>query len=203
MILRFRFLLVRALVAGTAITTALGQTTPSAAPSAAPMRKASELIQKQEPLNVSVRLLDKITPETAHLLVSLGKQRAYLMLEDEIVIDTPISSGKRAGMTPTGHFTILEKEKDHHSNVYGDFRDRAGRTVRSGVSVRIDSAPSGTHFEGAAMKWFMRLTDDGVGMHVGILPGYAASHGCVRLPSKAAELIYANVKVGTPVEVTD
>ncbi len=54
---------------------------------------------------------------------------------------------------------------------------------------------------GAPMKWFMRLTWDGVGMHVGILPGYPASHGCIRLPEQAAAMIYAKVKTGTPVEV--
>jgi lipoprotein-anchoring transpeptidase ErfK/SrfK len=86
--------------------------------------------------------------------------------------------------------------------VYGDFKDSAGRTVRSGVSMHIDSAPSGTHFEGAAMTWFMRLTGDGVGMHVGILPGYPASHGCIRMPGQGAEMFYAKVKVGTPVTVS-
>ena len=53
------------------------------------------------------------------------------------------------------------------------------------------------------MRWFMRLTPEGVGMHVGILPGYAASHGCVRLPEEIAPKIYEKVKVGTPVEVAD
>jgi lipoprotein-anchoring transpeptidase ErfK/SrfK len=71
------------------------------------------------------------------------------------------------------------------------------------VSSRIDSAPSGTHFVGAPMTWFMRLTDEGVGMHVGILPGYPASHGCIRMPPAAAEMFYNHVKVGTPVVVGD
>ena len=53
------------------------------------------------------------------------------------------------------------------------------------------------------MKFFMRLTDGGVGMHIGILPGYAASHGCVRLPAEIAPLIYARVKVGTSVRVEE
>jgi lipoprotein-anchoring transpeptidase ErfK/SrfK len=53
------------------------------------------------------------------------------------------------------------------------------------------------------MKWFMRLTGDGVGMHVGILPGYPASHGCIRMPSEAAALFYRSVKIGTPVAVGD
>ena len=75
--------------------------------------------------------------------------------------------------------------------------------VRSGVSAVIDSAPAGTHFIGAPMKWFMRLTDQGVGMHIGILPGYAASHGCVRLPAEIAPLIYQKVRVGTAVTVEE
>jgi lipoprotein-anchoring transpeptidase ErfK/SrfK len=51
------------------------------------------------------------------------------------------------------------------------------------------------------MKWFMRLTGEGVGMHVGILPGYPASHGCIRMPEPAAAQFYSHVKVGTPVRV--
>jgi lipoprotein-anchoring transpeptidase ErfK/SrfK len=170
---------------------------------APPMKRASELIYRQEPINVSPRLLEQVTPENSRVRVSLSKQRAYLLLGDEIVIDSPISSGKRARMTPSGSFHVLEKDKDHRSTVYGNFVDSSGRVVRSGVSSRIDSAPSGTHFEGAPMKWFMRLTGDGVGMHVGILPGYPASHGCIRMPSAAAEMFYAKVKVGTPALVGD
>ena len=168
-----------------------------------PQRRATELIHRQEPINVSPRLLAQLTPSNSRVRVSLSKQRAYLMLGDEVVIDSPISSGKRSRPTPTGNFHVLEKDKGHHSSVYGDFRDSAGRIVRRGVSSRIDSAPSGTHFVGAEMKWFMRLTDDGVGMHVGFLPGYAASHGCIRMPSAAAEMFFKNVNVGTPVTVTE
>jgi lipoprotein-anchoring transpeptidase ErfK/SrfK len=176
---------------------------PQARVAARPMKPASELIKGQEPLNVTARLLDKVNPDNSRVRVSLSKQRAYLLLGDEIVIDSPISSGKRARPTPSGSFHVMEKDKDHHSNVYGDFVDSSGRIVRRGVSSKIDSAPSGTHFVGAAMTWFMRLTDEGVGMHVGFLPGYPASHGCIRMPSAAAEMFYARVKVGTPVLVAD
>lgn len=167
------------------------------------MKPANELISRQEPLNVSARLLEKVNPDNSRVRVSLSKQRAYLLLGDEVVIDSPISSGKRARITPSGSFHVMEKDKDHHSSIYGDFVDSSGRIVRRGVSSKIDSAPSGTHFVGAAMTWFMRLTDEGVGMHVGFLPGYPASHGCVRMPSAAAEMFYKNVKVGTPVAVGD
>ena len=172
-------------------------------PPAQPLRKASELIRRQEPLKVNQGLLKQLTADQAHVVVSIPKQRAYLMLSDQVVVDGPISSGKKGHSSPTGHFTVLEKDPNHHSTLYGDFRDQSGRIVRAGVSARIDSAPSGTHFVGAEMKWFLRLTGDGVGMHIGILPGYPASHGCIRESSEGAKLLYDHVKVGTPIEVGD
>jgi lipoprotein-anchoring transpeptidase ErfK/SrfK len=175
---------------------------PSASPTASqPMKKASELISKQPPMSTNAAILQKVTPENAHVIVSITKQRAYLMTGEEIAIDSPISSGKRGHTTPNGSFSVLEKDKDHHSSLYGDYKDSQGRTVRGGISAHIDAAPSGTHFVGASMKWFMRLTGEGVGMHVGILPGYPASHGCIRMPEPAAAQFYAHVKVGTPVRV--
>jgi lipoprotein-anchoring transpeptidase ErfK/SrfK len=165
------------------------------------MKKASELISRQQPIVTNNAVLQTITPDNAHVIVSLSKQRAFLMNGDEIGIDSPISSGKRGHTTPNGSFSVLEKDKDHRSSIYGDYVDSSGRTVRGGISARIDSAPSGTHYVGASMKWFMRLTGEGVGMHVGILPGYPASHGCIRMPEPAAAAFYAHVKVGTPVRV--
>jgi lipoprotein-anchoring transpeptidase ErfK/SrfK len=166
-----------------------------------PMKSAVDLIKKQAPLRVDQALLARVSVDNVYLIVSLTKQRAYLMTGDQIVIDSPISSGKKGHSSPAGSFKVLEKDPNHHSSLYGDFVDGKGRVVRAGVSMHIDSAPSGTRFQGAAMKWFMRLTGDGVGMHVGILPGYPASHGCVRMPSDAAKLFYDHVRVGTPVEV--
>jgi len=175
---------------------------PSTSPAAPqPMKKASELISRQAPINTNNAVLATVTPDNAHVIVSLTKQRAYLMNGEEIAIDSPISSGKRGHTTPNGSFSVLEKDKDHRSSIYGDYVDSSGRTVRSGISAHIDAAPSGTHYVGASMKWFMRLTGEGVGMHVGILPGYPASHGCIRMPEPAAAQFYSHVKVGTPVRV--
>ena len=167
------------------------------------MRKPGELIRKQEPLKVNQALLKQATPDNTHIVVSIPKQRAYLMIGEQIVADGPVSSGKRGHESPTGHLHVLAKDPNHHSSLYGDFVDGSGRVVRAGVSARIDSAPSGTHFAGAAMKWFLRLTEDGVGMHIGILPGYPASHGCIRQSSEGAKLFYDHAKVGTPVDVGD
>jgi lipoprotein-anchoring transpeptidase ErfK/SrfK len=165
------------------------------------MKKASELISKQPPMTTNAAILRQVTPDNARVIVSLTKQRAYLMTGEEVAIDSPISSGKRGHTTPNGSFSVLEKDKDHHSSLYGDYKDSQGRTVRGGISAHIDSAPSGTHFVGASMKWFMRLTGEGVGMHVGILPGYPASHGCIRMSEPAAAQFDSHVKVGTPVRV--
>ena len=167
------------------------------------MRKPAELIGRQAPIKINENVLKQVTPDNSRIVVSIPKQRAYLMLGDDIAVDAPISSGKRGHSTPQGHFNVLEKDPNHHSTLYGDYVDRNGRTVRAGVSARIDSAPSGTHFQGAAMKWFLRLTGDGVGMHIGILPGYPASHGCVRESVEGAKIFYDHAKVGTRVDVGD
>jgi lipoprotein-anchoring transpeptidase ErfK/SrfK len=168
-----------------------------------PMRKPAELIRKQEPLKINQSLLKQATQDNTHIVVSIPKQRAYLMIGDQIVADGPVSSGRAGHNSPTGHMSVLEKDPNHHSNLYGDFVDGSGRIVRAGVSARSDSAPSGTHFAGAAMKWFLRLTEEGVGMHIGILPGYPASHGCIRESVDGAKLFYDHAKVGTPVDVGD
>src|SRR6266513_866405 len=167
------------------------------------MKKPAELIRKQEPMKVNQNLLKQTPADNTHIVVSIPKQRAYLMMGENIVADAPISSGKRSHSTPNGHFNIMEKDPNHHSSLYGDFVDHSGRIVRAGISAHIDSAPSGTHFAGAAMKWFLRLTGEGVGMHIGILPGYPASHGCIRESVDGAKLFYDHAKVGTPVDVGD
>lgn len=166
----------------------------------APM-SMGKYLQKQPPAKVDKNLEPLITPNNSHVRVSLSQQRAWLMFDEQVYIDTPISSGKPGHTTPSGSFHVLEKDPNHFSSIYGQFQDKQGRVVRDGVSLLSDSAPAGTHYVGAPMKWFMRLTDQGVGMHVGILPGYAASHGCVRLPADIAHLIYDKVKVGTPVVI--
>jgi lipoprotein-anchoring transpeptidase ErfK/SrfK len=201
--------LIRLVLVGALVSSASGQLfhfgpkprQPNATPP--PMRKASEFIQRQAPLKVNQSMLKQATPSNTRIVVSIPKQRAYLMIGDQVVADGPVSSGRRGHETPRGHFTVLEKDPDHHSSLYGDFVDGSGRVVRAGVSARSDSAPSGTHFAGAAMKWFLRLTGEGVGMHIGILPGYPASHGCIRESVDGAKLFYDYAKVGTSVDVGD
>ena len=171
-------------------------------------KPATELIKKQAPTKVTPRVLERATRENVSVYISLEKQRIYLRVGDEVGIDGKISSGKRVGMTPKGSFMVVQKDPDHRSSLYGAFVNKNDIIVREGVSTKIDSAPSGTHFKGASMKWFMRFGETlqsqrAEGMHVGLLPGYPASHGCVRLEPDTAKKIFEMVSVGTPVTIGD
>jgi hypothetical protein len=105
------------------------------------------------------------------IIVSIPKQRVFVYRNGIQIAVSPCSTGKKGHETPTGVFTILQKEKDHHSNIY-------------------DNAP---------MPFMERLTWNGVALHAGNLPGYPASHGCIRLPAAFATKLYEITQVGTPV----
>jgi lipoprotein-anchoring transpeptidase ErfK/SrfK len=78
--------------------------------------------------------------------------------------------------------------------------DASGTVVMANIDVTKDKQPAGTRFEGSKMHHFMRFVG-GIGMHEGFLPGYPASHGCVRMPGHMAATFYHNVAIGTPVTV--
>src|SRR3990167_1822476 len=120
--------------------------------------KAPVLIQTQEQGKVFSQVLNNANREPVAIVISLSRQRAFVYVGNRLAIDSPICSGKRTGMTPKGQFTILEKDLNHRSTIYGNFVDNLGRVVKAGVSTRIDSAPSGTHFVGAPMKQIGRAS---------------------------------------------
>jgi lipoprotein-anchoring transpeptidase ErfK/SrfK len=138
------------------------------------------------------------------IVVNVDTQRAMLYHGEEEVGWTYVASGITSYPTPTGEFKILEKRKDKVSNLYGKSYDAEGKLVNSDFKQGRDVLPPGGRFEAAPMKYFMRLTNDGVGMHIGIIskPGRRASHGCIRLPSKMAPILYERVSLGTPVTIT-
>ncbi|ROP79361.1 lipoprotein-anchoring transpeptidase ErfK/SrfK [Stenotrophomonas rhizophila] len=109
------------------------------------------------------------------LVVSLDEQRAYVYRNGIAIGMSTISSGKTGHETPTGVFTILQKDKDHKSNLY-------------------NSAP---------MPYMQRLTWDGIALHGGSLPGHPASHGCVRLPQAFAQKLFGETHRGDTVVVAD
>jgi lipoprotein-anchoring transpeptidase ErfK/SrfK len=134
--------------------------------------------------------------------IYLKEQRAYFYKADVLVGEAQVSAGREGHNTPIGNYKIIQKDKDHASSVYGDYVDAAGNIVQKDVEVGKDPKPPGAMFKGAPMPYFMRIVD-GVGMHEGYLPGYPASHGCIRMPGKMAETFFDNVALGTPVQIVD
>ena len=109
------------------------------------------------------------------MVVSLPEQLAYVYRNGVIIGASTISTGKKGHQTPTGVFTILQKHEDHYSNLYNN----------------------------APMPYMQRLTWSGVAIHAGKLPGYPASHGCVRVPYEFAQKLFAETKTGLTVVVSD
>ena len=134
------------------------------------------------------------------LVIDLGSQTATFYKGRQPVGHSPVSTGREGYGTPTGNFKVIQKNKNHVSNLYGDYVDRAGNVVKANVGVNRDRRPAGSIFRGAPMPYFMRI-HGAVGMHAGYLPGYPASHGCIRLPRGAAQRFFENAPVGTPVRV--
>ena len=133
--------------------------------------------------------------------INRSEQKASFYKGGVLVGVSRISSGKEDHGTPAGIYKIKEKDKDHKSTIYGVFKDKlTGKTINDNVDIRVDKVPPGADFFNAPMPNFMRFAD-GIGMHTGYLPGYAASHGCVRMPHEMAEKFFENVQLGTPVVV--
>ena len=104
--------------------------TPSDNQKPVKMRPASELISEQAPGKINPAVLERASREPIRIVISLTKQRAYLFVGSQVAVDSPISSGRRNGWTPKGEFSVLEKDPNHFSSLYGDFIDDSGRTVR-------------------------------------------------------------------------
>src|SRR6195256_4032242 len=134
--------------------------------------------------------------------ISLGEQRAYFYKGGVLVGVSQLSTGREGLNTQLGHFAIQQKDVNHVSSKYGDYVDAADNVVKPNVELGVDPKPPGAHFKGAPMPYFMRI-HGGVGMHAGYLPGYPASHGCIRMPEFMAENFFKSVSVGTPIAITN
>lgn len=133
--------------------------------------------------------------------IDLSAQKAFFYKGGTLVGVSRISTGTNEHATSPGTFKITQKNRDHHSNLYGIFKDEVtGEIVNDDVDMSKDKVPPGCVYVGAPMPYFMRF-NGGIGMHTGYLPGYNASHGCVRMPHKMAKAFFDNVDIGTPVIV--
>lgn len=109
------------------------------------------------------------------IVVSIPLQRAYVYRSGTLIGVTTVSTGRPGHATPTGSFDILEKRREHYSNLYNN----------------------------APMPFMQRLTWDGIALHAGQIPGRPASHGCVRLPMAFARELFQVTRVGATVHILD
>ena len=107
------------------------------------------------------------------ITINLGEQKAFFYKDGRLVGVSMISSGREGYATPAGTYKVIR-----------------------------DPKPSGASFRGAPMPYFLRF-HGGYGLHAGFLPGFPASHGCVRMPERMAEIFFANSSQGTPVRVVN
>jgi len=143
---------------------------------------------------------DDGSPGQPWILVDLNRQVAKFHRGDHVIGVAAISSGTEGRNTPAGRYTILERKLDHHSTSYGHVEDASGRIVNDDATPR-SAVPPGGKYVPAPMPFWMRLTWDGVGMHQGFLPGYPASHGCIRMDRNIVPKFFQNTYVGMPVTV--
>ena len=136
------------------------------------------------------------------IIVHIGEQKAYFYRGKTLVGETTVSTGKPGFSTPPGHYTVISKDAEHVSSVFGDYVDEYGNVVRSNIDSRKDTRPKGSHFDGARMPYAMFFRG-GYAMHQGYVPPFAASHGCIRLPGEMAARFFENAPVGTSVTVTE
>ena len=134
------------------------------------------------------------------IVICLSEQRAYFYKDNQLVGISAIATGREGFNTPVGSFKIIQKDKDHVSSRFGDYLDASGAMLKKDADRQTDPLPKGARFDGAKMPFFMRIVG-GTGMHEGFLPGYPASHGCIRMPSFMAESFFRSVSVGTPVRI--
>jgi L,D-transpeptidase catalytic domain len=139
-------------------------------------------------------------PGAPSVAIHLSEERAYFYKGGQLVGVSQLSTGREGHDTPPGNYKIIQKDPNHASSLYGDYVDAAGNIVQKDVELGKDPKPPGAIFKGAPMPYFMRITG-GVGMHEGYLPGYPASHGCIRMPGKMAQIFFNNVALGTPVTI--
>ena len=108
------------------------------------------------------------------IAISIEKQKLRIYDANGFFAETPVSTGMKGHPTPMGVFSVIQKHKLHHSNIYS----------------------------GAPMPYMQRITWSGIAMHAGVLPGYPASHGCIRMPMAFAVKMWNWTKMGARVVVT-
>lgn len=133
------------------------------------------------------------------VVIYRNSQVAHFYFGSQKVGQSPVSTGRKGHETPSGTFTVTQKSRDHYSNLFGSFVSSSGKFM--GEANAGQTPPSGARYRPAPMPYFMRLTDSGIGMHAGYVPGVPASHGCIRLPRDMARTFFQNLPMGSTVVI--
>jgi len=128
-------------------------------------------------LSVLTLALTLTASASKRIVVNLSQQRACAYDGASTAFCGNISTGKPGHRTPTGHYRVLEKDVDHVSSKYPE--------------------PNG----GAKMHYMLRVTGSGIAMHLGYVPNYPASHGCIRMQSGFAQRMFSWAHVGVPISI--
>jgi hypothetical protein len=145
---------------------------------ACPASADAQRLSEAQPLKVGQFLWDSDSDAQTgglSITVSIAQQRIYIYRDGRLIGMSTVSTGMRGHATPLGNFPILQKQQWHRSNIYSN----------------------------APMPYMQRLTWTGIAMHGGHLPGYPASHGCIRLPLAFAKQLFAITSLGVPVTIVD
>lgn len=130
--------------------------------------------RKDPPIKGPIFNVEAENKEPIHIVVSVPKQQAKVYKGDKVVATTRVSTGKPGHSTPSGIYSIIQKNRRHFSNLYGN----------------------------APMPYMQRITWSGIALHQGVVPGYPASHGCIRLPGHFARKLFKFTEMGAHVIVT-
>jgi len=133
-----------------------------------PAPSADAAVRQTHPARPTEATAPRVAGEPIMAIVSIKNQQVTIYDADGWILRAPVSTGVKGRETPAGVFAVVEKNKDHHSSLYDD----------------------------AWMPNMLRITWNGIALHGGPLPGYAASHGCVRMPYGFAEKLFAKVPMG-------
>ena len=142
-------------------------------------------------------------PGAISLPIDLGAQRVKVSRGNREIGWAFVATGIEGRGTPAGTYRISEKVVDKYSNRYGWIENELGQVVDSDASPG-DSVGQGEYYMPAPMPYWMRLTDYGIGMHIGRIPqpGEPASHGCIRMPKEFVPTLFNMVDIGTRVKVS-
>jgi lipoprotein-anchoring transpeptidase ErfK/SrfK len=145
--------------------------------------------------------ISQANAKNSTITIHLKNQRGVLKVNNQVAMDFPVCTGKSTHETPRGTFKIIQKDADYRSHTYGSVFDAAGNCVNDDATSS-SRVPTGGQFIGAKMPLWMRI-HGGVGLHVGKVYRDANSHGCIRVPIEACQVLFDHCGLGTTVVVLD